>query len=360
MRAAGTRTAAAARALSSYSQRPGIARTFAQRLDVASRAWQQKWVQVLLAPAATRSCASTRQLPVQAEPKHKFAWAVTDMAPPSPGRGIIGRSANVDVTKSENPIKRWHWLWKLLGFLNEDDQLFRHSSAVFQSCMNATARPEYYQALGIGRSFRSQQALLMVHVWLVHRRLALEGEQGKVMQELMFDRLWEETVVRIRYYGISELAVNKHLAEVQQVCFNACVAYDKGLTDGPNVLQTAVAQHLLENETTEGLRIASIMAIHMKRELKHLEKVDAKYIVEGTIPWSSFPATSLSAANKSGMDDDDDDDDVVLIGQRFGNWRSALDNRGRLYYWNLTTRYSVWDRPTGDKLHEGSNEHTSS
>lgn len=48
-----------------------------------------------------------------------------------------------------------------------------------------------------------------------------------------------------------------------------------------------------------------------------------------------------------------DDDDVVLIGQRFGNWRSALDNRGKLYYWNMTTRYSVWDRPTGDELHEG-------
>ncbi|KAL4162400.1 hypothetical protein PRNP1_002939 [Phytophthora ramorum] len=306
---------------------------------------------------SNRACVQTQVLLVRAfasQPQvsrgdtRKFAWAETDIAPPSPGRGVLGRSANVDVTKGTNPIQRWHWLWKLLGFLNEDDRLFRQSTAVFQSCMNYTARPEYYRALGLPRSFRAQQALLMMHVWLVHRRLALEGEQGKVMQELMFDRLWEETVVRIRYLDISELTVNKHLAQVQQMCFNACIAYDQGLKNGPNAFQTAVAQHLLENETPECLRLASILAEYMKRELKNLEKVDAKYIMEGTIPWSTLPETHVTAT-----DIPESDEDVVLIGQRFGNWRSALDNRGKLYYWNLTTRFSVWDRPTGDKLHEG-------
>ncbi|CAI5740747.1 unnamed protein product [Peronospora destructor] len=310
---------------------------------------QYKWMQKqVLMTRGFGSAASVPQSQTWRENKHKFAWAVTDIAPPSPGCGIIGRSNNVDVTKGSNPIQRWHWLWKMLGFLNEDDRLFRHSTAVFQSCMNYTARPEYFSALGLPRSFRAQQALLMAYVWMVHRRLALEGKQGKVMQELMFDRLWEETVVRIRYQDISELTVNKHLAQVQQVCFNACMAYDKGLKNGPNVFQSAVAEHLLENETPEGLRIASIMAEHMKHELKHLEKVDAKYIMEGTIPWRSFPKIHVKATNIS-----KDYDDVVLIGQRFGNWRSALDNRGKLYYWNLTTRYSVWDRPTGDKLYDG-------
>ncbi|CAH0513456.1 unnamed protein product [Peronospora belbahrii] len=297
---------------------------------------------------AFASVANVSQRPNFCENKHKFAWAETDIAPPSPGRGMIGRSSNVDVTKGQNPIQRWYWLWKMLGFLNKDDFLFRNSTAVLQSCMNYTAVPEYYYALKLPRSFRAQQALLMTHVWLVHRRLALEGEEGKMMQELMFDRLWEETIVRIRHQNISELTVSKHLAQVQQMCFSACMAYDKGLKNGPNVLQSAVAEHLLENETPEGLRIASIMAEHMKHELKNLEKVDAKYIMEGTIPWSSIPKTHVKASHIP--KDDDNDDDVVLIGQRFGNWRSALDNRGKLYYWNLTSRYSVWDRPTGDKL----------
>ncbi|KAI9917921.1 hypothetical protein PsorP6_013020 [Peronosclerospora sorghi] len=68
--------------------------------------------------------------PQRRDDQRKYAWAETDIAPPSPGRGIIGRSGNVDVTKNPNPFQRWHWLWKMLGFLNEDDRLFRQSTAV--------------------------------------------------------------------------------------------------------------------------------------------------------------------------------------------------------------------------------------
>lgn len=282
----------------------------------------------------------------------KFAWAETDMPPPSPGRGMLGRSANFDVTKRQGSLERWEWLLKLLGFFNEDDRLYRDSTRVFHSCVNQTAQPEYYRALQLTPNFRGQQALLLAHVWLLHRRLALEGSEGKIMQELMFDRLWEETVVRIRYLNVSEMTVNRHLGEVQQVCFNACIAYDRGLKEGTPVFQSMLAKHLLDNETPAGMRVAGVMAEHMKKELKNLEKVDAKYILQGTVPWSPHPQAPAAAKHEQHQEQEEEDE-VTLVGQQFGNWRTALDNRGKLYYWNLTTRYSVWDRPTGDQLYEG-------
>lgn len=301
--------------------------------------------QLLLTRYASSSASVANDKP---EDAHKYAWAVTDIAPPSPGRGIVGRSANFDVTERQDQYKRWEWLLKLLGFMNEDDRLYRHSLRVLQSCMIKTALPEFYQALHLMPDFRAQQALLMAHVWIVHRRLSHDGDEGKIMQEVIFDRLWEETVVRIRFMNVSELTVNKHLAEVQQQCFNACIAYDRGLKEGQAMLQNAVAKHLLDDETPTGQRIATSLAEYMKRELKNLEKVDSKYIMEGTIPWGPHPSVKIVTAA-----DEEDQDEYTLIGQQFGNWRTALDNRGKLYYWNLTTRMSSWERPTGDKLSEG-------
>ncbi|KAJ0402732.1 hypothetical protein P43SY_007874 [Pythium insidiosum] len=278
---------------------------------------------------------------------HKYAWAETAMPPPSPGRGIIGRSANFDVTKRQGDIERWSWLLKFLGYMNEDDRLFTDSNCVFQSCVNQSAIREFYRALHLTPNFRGQQALLLAHVWLVHRRLALEGNDGKVMQELMFDRLWEETVVRIRFMNVSELTVNKHLAEVQQVCFNACVAYDRAFKDSPAAFQTALAKHLLDDESVAGQRVASKLAEYLKREMKSLEKVDAQLIMQGTIPWGPHlqPSATTPALEH--------EDEYTLIGEKVGNWRAALDNRGKLYYWNLTTRFSVWDRPAGEQLNDG-------
>jgi len=56
----------------------------------------------------------------------------------------------------------------------------------------------------------------MSHVWLVHRRLIGAGEgdlaenkANKHLQEAVFDKLWEDTTVRIRSMGVSELMVGQ-------------------------------------------------------------------------------------------------------------------------------------------------------
>ncbi|DAZ97194.1 TPA: hypothetical protein N0F65_003825 [Lagenidium giganteum] len=296
----------------------------------------------VLAAATFSTKAFNAPRPLSTAATSKFAWAETDMPPPSPGRGIMGRSANFDVTKTAETAEKWMWLFKMLGFFNEDDRLYRESTTIFTSAVNQSAHPDFYRALKLTPNFRGQQALLVAHVWMLHRRLGMEGDAGKVLQELVFDRLWEETVVRIRYQDVSELTVNKHLAEVQQACFNACISYDRGLKEGPGVFQTAVAKHLLADESVEQQRTATVMAEYMKRELKNLENVDAKYIMKGTIPWGQHPEPASNAPAF--------DEEYMLIGREFGNWRSALDNRGKLYFWNKHTRYSVWTLDEAKKI----------
>jgi hypothetical protein len=59
----------------------------------------------------------------------------------------------------------------------------------------------------VGTDFRAKQILLMVHVWMMHRRLITEGKEGQRVQEAMFDQLWEDTSNRIRSHGVNELSV---------------------------------------------------------------------------------------------------------------------------------------------------------
>lgn len=44
------------------------------------------------------------------------------------------------------------------------------------------------------------------------------------LQEQLFERLWEDTTLRIRNAGIAEISVNKQLENVQKVraCVRAC------------------------------------------------------------------------------------------------------------------------------------------
>lgn len=59
----------------------------------------------------------------------------------------------------------------------------------------------------IPEDFRSKHTLLLLHIWMVHKRLIQEGNPGMSTQECLFDELWEDTCGRIRLAGIPELSV---------------------------------------------------------------------------------------------------------------------------------------------------------
>jgi len=75
--------------------------------------------------------------------------------------------------------------------------------------------------------------LLSLHVWIIHRRLIhhpSSGSYGKLLQESLFDRLWEDTLVRIRAQNLAELTVNSHLNNVQKYTFAGCMSLDHSQT----------------------------------------------------------------------------------------------------------------------------------
>ena len=78
--------------------------------------------------------------------------------------------------------------------------------------------------------FRTRHAILMTHIWMVHKRL-LQADipNGKLVQEALFDYLWEDTTSRIRNQKINEMSVNKNLKDVQSFSFRYCIELDQSL-----------------------------------------------------------------------------------------------------------------------------------
>jgi len=66
-------------------------------------------------------------------------------------------------------------------------------------------------------------------VWLLHKRLLSDESDPHValmIQEELFEILWNDTTCRIRNQGVSELSVNRYLGKVQQYTFSHFFHYD--------------------------------------------------------------------------------------------------------------------------------------
>jgi cytochrome b pre-mRNA-processing protein 3 len=69
--------------------------------------------------------------------------------------------------------------------------------------------------------------LLVLHVWMIHKRLLKEGKPGLLVQEALFDELWDNTSNRIRGQGVNELSVIVLLLLIFLVCVNVVPSHLK-------------------------------------------------------------------------------------------------------------------------------------
>ncbi|EWM22898.1 Ubiquinol-cytochrome c chaperone/UPF0174 [Nannochloropsis gaditana] len=74
--------------------------------------------------------------------------------------------------------------------MGESMKRTRNSEALLQSCISQAGNTIFYRAGRVSDSFRAAHGLLIVHVWMLHKRLLMEGEEGKILEEALFDRLW--------------------------------------------------------------------------------------------------------------------------------------------------------------------------
>jgi len=259
---------------------------------------------------------------------------------------------------------RKNWALWMLGYYGEETTRLRNSEALFQSCVNQANRKAWYSRGMIPKEFRPRHCLLLSHIWMVHRRLIAEGKQGKLMQEALFDILWEDTTVRIRSVGVTELLVNKSLSDVQKYSFPMLVSLDQAVAmpSGEETLDqlgAAMWRNLWKASTDMTVEHCIVMADYVEKESAMVQELDFDALCEGRIPWSPVPSWSGVPSMLEGSDSDsggevldsteaakaDLDSSELEKEEEEGEWREALALDGRRYYWNVRTRESRWDRP---------------
>jgi cytochrome b pre-mRNA-processing protein 3 len=248
---------------------------------------------------------------------------------------------------------------------------------VFQSCLDQASNPALLEDMKVEPNFRGKHAMLMVHVWIVHRRLLQveSGAAGKKMQEALFDRCWEHSTKAIRNLEVSELTVNKHLKELQKVSFGAMVSYDGGLATGDNdEFAGALYRNLYAMDEAVPESSVYSMAKYVRKELAHIDTLPLGEVMEqGRLSWTSRyyvhdlvdvdsraqtvirggaaaegAAEGAAPERAPGAEAGAEGATLASVEDAEASadeWREALDERGRVYYWNVRTRASSWEEP---------------
>ena len=187
-------------------------------------------------------------------------------------------------------------LLRVLGYYGKDSTRARQAEKLFRACAVQATHPVWAKRGAVKtKQFRPQHAVLFAHVWVLHRALeeteALGRKEARLLQEAVFDELWEDTTARIRVTGVNEISVNKHLGDVQKYSFAAALEYDNAVAiedeaESSDALAAAVWRHVYLASDDLSVEHCVDVATYVKRQLDVVRKLGADELRDGDVDWT--------------------------------------------------------------------------
>jgi cytochrome b pre-mRNA-processing protein 3 len=125
--------------------------------------------------------------------------------------------------------------------------------AIYGMIVTQAREPLFYRDLGVPDTVNGRFDLLVLHLWMVLRRLKLiEGGAG--LSQALFDRFCDDMDANLREMGVGDLTVPKRMQAFGEAFYGWAAAYDLAVTEGREPLAQALCRNILNGADIEKAR----------------------------------------------------------------------------------------------------------
>jgi len=179
-------------------------------------------------------------------------------------------------------------LWPFNHFRKSRVPLRGTIEAIYGMIVTQAREPLFYRDLAVPDTVNGRFDLLLLHLWLVLRRLRTV-EAGSDLSQALFDHFCQDMDDNLREMGVGDLAVPKRMQAFGEAFYGRTAAYDLAMTAGQNELAQAICKNILNSEKiTEARRLA----VYAESCIAVLDGLDEAALTNGA--WK-FPVPDADA-----------------------------------------------------------------
>jgi cytochrome b pre-mRNA-processing protein 3 len=143
--------------------------------------------------------------------------------------------------------------------------------AIYGMIVTQAREPLFYRDLGVPDTVNGRFDLLLLHLWLVLRRLKSVGS-GTALSQALFDHFCTDMDDNLREMGVGDQTVPKRMREFGEAFYGRTTAYDMALTEGREALAQALCKNVLNGEKIEQARALAAYAESAAADLAQLDE----------------------------------------------------------------------------------------
>ena len=149
--------------------------------------------------------------------------------------------------------------------------------AIYGMIVTQAREPLFYRDLGVPDTVNGRFDLVLLHLWLVLRRLKSVGS-GTALSQALFDHFCTDMDDNLREMGVGDQTVPKRMREFGEAFYGRTAAYDMALTEGTDALAGAICKNVLNGEKMEKARE---IALYIESAIARLAELDEAVLLGG-------------------------------------------------------------------------------
>lgn len=173
---------------------------------------------------------------------------------------------------------------------------------LYEAAVQQARRPIFYAELAVPDTLDGRFEAILLHVWLVLRRIRLAGNpagdnpaaassaaSAKVGQAV-FDSMIGDMDRSLREMGVGDLRVGKRVKAMAKAFYGHVQAYDAGFEGGPADMAAALRRNIYgTSEISDAVldEAAGALAQYVKNAVRDLDIQPIEEIIDGKV---TFPA----------------------------------------------------------------------
>ena len=156
--------------------------------------------------------------------------------------------------------------------------------AIYGMIVTQAREPLFYRDLGVPDTVNGRFDMLVLHLWMVVRRLSSIEGGGADISQALFDCFCADLDANLREMGVGDLAVPKRMQAFGEAFYGRAAAYDLALAAGAEPLAQALCRNILNGQDIENARR---LALYVETAVACLAGLDEAVLQRGS--WR-FPA----------------------------------------------------------------------
>lgn len=147
----------------------------------------------------------------------------------------------------------------------------------------------FYRDFGVPDTVDGRFEMIVLHAFLVLRRLKADGGASDPLGQELFDVMFDDMDVNLREMGAGDMGVGKRVRKMVQAFYGRIAAYDGALDGNDAHLAEALGRNLYGTISAPPDDAVDALARYVRRQAEHFEAVDAGLVRSGGFAFAEMP-----------------------------------------------------------------------